>query len=151
MVNKNNIINAYCRIRTIDQTIPDDVLDFMKYASLEKLNEDNNINFSINEKQISEVDNQEIIEGNDIIAAYMNFIKKTYTGIEKIWCDEKHGLPVGELRFHSDWNWIIPVLKKISQIDDIAKSGVSHIMSKYNYEILDIWKIVVKHIQHNSR
>lgn len=31
------IIDAYCRIRTIDQTIPDDVLDFMKNAALEKL------------------------------------------------------------------------------------------------------------------
>jgi hypothetical protein len=31
------IIDAYVRIRTIDQTIPDDVLDFMKNASLEKL------------------------------------------------------------------------------------------------------------------
>lgn len=28
------IIDAYCRIRTIDNTIPDDVLDFMKDASL---------------------------------------------------------------------------------------------------------------------
>jgi hypothetical protein len=31
------IIDAYCRIRTIDQTIPDDVLDFMKNAAIEKL------------------------------------------------------------------------------------------------------------------
>lgn len=30
------IIDAYCRIRMIDQTIPDDVLDFMKDAALEK-------------------------------------------------------------------------------------------------------------------
>lgn len=28
------IIDAYCRIRTIDNTIPDDVLDYMKEASL---------------------------------------------------------------------------------------------------------------------
>lgn len=32
------IRDAYCRIRTIDQTIPDDVLDFMKDAAIEKLN-----------------------------------------------------------------------------------------------------------------
>lgn len=31
------IRDAYCRIRTIDQTIPDDVLDFMKDAALEAL------------------------------------------------------------------------------------------------------------------
>ena len=34
---KEDIINAYCRIRTIDNTIPDDVLDFMKNAAIEKL------------------------------------------------------------------------------------------------------------------
>jgi hypothetical protein len=39
MVKKIDIINAYCKIRTIDNTIPDDVLDFMKNTSLEKLNE----------------------------------------------------------------------------------------------------------------
>ena len=37
------IIDAYCRIRTIDQTIPDDVLDFMKNASIEKLNKVNEV------------------------------------------------------------------------------------------------------------
>jgi len=34
---EKDIIDAYVRIRTIDQTIPDDVLDFMKQASIEKL------------------------------------------------------------------------------------------------------------------
>ena len=34
---KKDIINAYCKIRTIDQTIPDEVLDFMKDAALSKL------------------------------------------------------------------------------------------------------------------
>ncbi len=38
-MNKNAIIEAYCRMRTIDQTIPDEVLDFMKQAALEKLEE----------------------------------------------------------------------------------------------------------------
>lgn len=31
------IRDAYCRIRTIDNTIPDDVLDFMLQSSLEAL------------------------------------------------------------------------------------------------------------------
>lgn len=33
------IRDTYCRIRTIDQTIPDEVLDFMRDASIEKLNQ----------------------------------------------------------------------------------------------------------------
>jgi hypothetical protein len=36
-MDKKQIIDAYCRIRTIDQTIPDDVLDFMKDAAIEKI------------------------------------------------------------------------------------------------------------------
>ena len=36
------IRDAYVRIRTIDQTIPDEVLDFMKDASIEKLKQVNN-------------------------------------------------------------------------------------------------------------
>jgi hypothetical protein len=34
---KQDIIKAYCRIRAIDNTIPDDVLNFMKESALEKL------------------------------------------------------------------------------------------------------------------
>jgi len=37
-MDNKKIIDAYCKIRTIDQTIPDDVLDFMKEAAIEKLN-----------------------------------------------------------------------------------------------------------------
>jgi hypothetical protein len=40
-MNKKMIIDAYCRIRTIDNTIPDEVLDFMKDCALEKLQEQN--------------------------------------------------------------------------------------------------------------
>lgn len=35
---ENDIIKAYVRMREIDNTIPDEVLDFMKDASIEKLN-----------------------------------------------------------------------------------------------------------------
>ena len=36
-MDKKQIIDAYCRIRTIDNTIPDDVLDFMKDSAIEKI------------------------------------------------------------------------------------------------------------------
>ena len=85
---------------------------------------------------------------NEVIARYLGFTQKSYTpDSEKMWCDPKHGLPVGKLQFHSDWNWLIPALKKISQKDDIYKAGVAAIMSKYEYDILEIWKTVVEHIQ----
>lgn len=37
---KQDIIDAYIRIRKRDNTIPDEVLDFMKDAALEKINAD---------------------------------------------------------------------------------------------------------------
>jgi riboflavin synthase alpha subunit len=46
---KKQIIDAYCRIRMIDNTIPDEVLDFMKNAALEKLETDE-VNKRVKEK-----------------------------------------------------------------------------------------------------
>jgi hypothetical protein len=40
---KQMIIDAYCKVRKIDNTIPDDVLDFMKDCAIEKLNTLDNV------------------------------------------------------------------------------------------------------------
>lgn len=37
MITREAIIKAYCKIREIDSSIPDDVLDFMKDASIKSL------------------------------------------------------------------------------------------------------------------
>lgn len=37
MVTVTDIIKAYCKIRESNNTIPDDVLDFMKESSIEKI------------------------------------------------------------------------------------------------------------------
>jgi hypothetical protein len=42
MINKNSIINAYIFLRENNQSIPSEVLEFMKEASLEKLKNSNN-------------------------------------------------------------------------------------------------------------
>lgn len=44
------IIDAYVRMRTIDNTIPDEVLDFMKNAAIEKLMTTHHFNAPDNEK-----------------------------------------------------------------------------------------------------
>jgi hypothetical protein len=46
---EEDIIKAYCKIRTIDHTIPDDVLDFMKQASIEKLRQISDIDSLLSE------------------------------------------------------------------------------------------------------
>ncbi len=95
---------------------------------------------------------ESIIEGNEIIATYLEFKQKSYSPeSEKMWCDNKNGLPVGELKFHSDWNWLMLVLKKISEKDDIYKAGTAIIMSEYNYDITQIWQSVVSHIKLSNK
>lgn len=37
MITKEDIVKAYAKIRIIDSSIPDEVLDFMKQASIDKL------------------------------------------------------------------------------------------------------------------
>lgn len=54
------IIDAYCRMRTIDNTIPDDVLDFMKEAALEKLER----------IRRDDEDNEEDLEGSALFGRY---------------------------------------------------------------------------------
>lgn len=49
------IIDAYCRIRTIDNTIPDDVLDFMKDAALEALTKQTDVNLPVMQAEWSDV------------------------------------------------------------------------------------------------
>lgn len=91
--------------------------------------------------------NKEIINGNDIIAEYLNFKQKSYTpDSEKLWCDDVNGLPIGELKFHSDWNWLMPVVKKISQKDHIIKAGLLYTIAEYDYDVFKVWQTIVKHI-----
>jgi hypothetical protein len=45
---EKDIIDAYIKIRKIDNTIPDDVLDFMKDSAINKLNKSNSINCKSN-------------------------------------------------------------------------------------------------------
>jgi hypothetical protein len=54
-MNEKMIRDAYCKIRTIDQTIPDDVLDFMKEAALEKLSRPPWINSDITSSKCTSV------------------------------------------------------------------------------------------------
>lgn len=42
MITKETIIDAYLFLRKNNHSIPDETLDFMKHASLEKLEEINN-------------------------------------------------------------------------------------------------------------
>jgi len=65
-MNKKMFIDAYVKIRTIDQTIPDEVLDFMKNAAIEKLSETNEMVLNIDKvkEMASEEANNDSKYGN---------------------------------------------------------------------------------------
>jgi hypothetical protein len=56
-----DIIDAYTRIRTIDQTIPDDVLDFMKNAAIEAL-KPNTVKADLTEVWLTALAQQQVIK-----------------------------------------------------------------------------------------
>lgn len=56
-----SIYEAYARIRTIDQTIPDDVLDFMKDAAIEAL-KPNNVKKELTEVWLTALAQQQVIK-----------------------------------------------------------------------------------------
>lgn len=92
--------------------------------------------------------NEEIINGNKKIAEFDGLKKDTYgkffkNGIFK-------GYNESEFQYHKSWDWLIPVLKKIAEKDDIFRAGVASIMNKYNYDIEQVWKTTVKHIELSS-
>jgi len=85
------------------------------------------------------MEQSEIIEGNKLIAEFMNFketfvkkyeggkydfdipngftlIKETETTIEGEWCEilmEQDMCMIEDLIFHSSWDWLMPVVEKI--------------------------------------
>jgi hypothetical protein len=91
---------------------------------------------------------QKIIDGNIKIAQFDELTKDTYgkffkNGVFK-------GYNESEFQYHKSWDWLIPVLKKIAEKDDIFRAGVASIMSKYNYDIEQVWEATVKHIELSS-
>lgn len=69
-MNKKMIIDAYCKIRTIDQTISDDVLDFMKDCALKQLEQYSEVTM----KTAEEIKNKVAIEHG--YESFNDFVRK---------------------------------------------------------------------------
>ena len=91
---------------------------------------------------------QKIIDGNKKIAEFDGLTKDTYGKFFKN--GVLRGYNESEFQYHKSWDWLIPILKKIAEKDDIFRTGVTSIMSEYNYDIEQIWKFTVKHIELSS-
>jgi len=91
---------------------------------------------------------QKIIDGNKKIAEFDGLKRDTYgkffkNGVFK-------GYSERDFQYHKSWDWLIPVLKKIAEKDDIYRAGVASIMSEYNYDIEKVWETTVKYIELSS-
>ena len=102
--------------------------------------------------------NEEIVEGNKLIAEFMGLISnkwdggKTYAiGKIKIIDGNKYAEDWTTPKYHSSWDWLMPVVEKINKSHFDNMRGVELIMTIHKYvsnvNILDTHKYVVKFIK----
>ena len=87
-----------------------------------------------------------------LIAEFMGWkIDNSFPDKDRVWRSPGNNIELGTtMKFSQSWDWLIPVLKKIAEKDDIFRAGVASIMSKYNYDIEQVWETIVKHIELSS-
>lgn len=108
----------------------------------------------------------EIVRGNCLIAEYMEAVP----GFS--FCDWYFPEPIGrqesfdhdgvflemipsrhwisqELQYHSSWDWLMPVLKKIASGDEFIQAGISIILR--DFDLQSAWKSVVEHMEYRKR
>lgn len=65
------------------------------------------------------------MEDNKLIAEFMGFVESPTTN--KYWTKRSsEGFGIGELvdlKFHTDWNWLMEVVEKIESLTDINSNG----------------------------
>jgi hypothetical protein len=103
-----------------------------------------------------------IEEGNRLIAEFMGFTVYPEQGDNeyKKWKGERHDYHVFELKYHSSWDWLIPVCYKIDKapIIKIQRNGVESVMPQIEqmrlmkrgaikFDIGMTWQGCVKFIQ----
>jgi hypothetical protein len=57
---------------------------------------------------------QEILEGNKLIAEFMGYKQSVIIGVLFIH-ETKLNLTISELKYHSSWDWLMPVVGKIKE------------------------------------
>jgi hypothetical protein len=61
---------------------------------------------------------QEIIEGNKLIAEFINLPFKTYGKTGKTYYINGKPFSIPNLKYHSDWNCLMEVVEKIQHMED---------------------------------
>lgn len=74
--------------------------------------------------------NKEIIEGNKLIAEFMEVDVSDYTSYEE---ESRKCYAENDLEYHSSWEWLMPVVEKIESITNETNHYI------YNVQIEQCW------------
>jgi len=61
---------------------------------------------------------QEIIEGNKLIAEFINLSFKTYGKTGKTYYINGEPFSILNLKYHLSWDWLMPIVEKIQHMED---------------------------------
>lgn len=89
---------------------------------------------------------EKLIYGNSLIAVFDGYVKNPETQIYEDKSDRKRKSRV-LFAYHESWEALMPVLKKIGDVDDVYASGIAAILKKNRFEILPVWGAVVEHVK----
>ncbi len=96
---------------------------------------------------------EEIIEGNKLIAMFDGLEKSDMKDMEKYYFTVYGYLTIEDLEYHSSWDWLMPVVKKCSKILNNDKEGsliapfFSINKALLEIEIDKLWKSVIEFIK----
>jgi len=111
---------------------------------------------------------KEILKGNILIAEFMQFTQwvdsnrfmgyrnldiSKYNAQQEGMGSKPHAVHFNELKFHSSWDWLIPVVKKIKKYNSINPLRVADVMISYaRIDIDELFERVVYFIKwYNSQ
>ena len=86
-------------------------------------------------------------KNNKIIAEFMGF---KYNKLKVKKWEDTNGWQYSELEYDSSWDWLMPVLNKISKIatvEDSERKGLEQRLNPYIYNMNDIYEGVIEFIK----
>jgi len=85
-----------------------------------------------------------ILNGNILIAKFMNDIDSINSKISF-----KKNCSIEDLKYHSSWNWLIPVIAKIVNQNEELKNLDNLKYSLFTNNITEAWEFVVNYLENN--
>lgn len=94
---------------------------------------------------------KEIVDGNKIIADFDGWKHSGKGGnLSNYYNKENQQSHSDDFEYHSSWDWLMPVCKKIASEDEVMQYKVGELISECKFEILIVFKTIVKHIKRKN-